>query len=127
MGIVNPYKPEDLLIVDIADENIGKIIEVFIYQDRLIIVDENGLIHQYGMMDSKFLTPLNLSQKLTKVYYSTSRLLLIGFYGNKIIRYSPVDNNIQIDYVDGMIKDIDWTEKSFFALTEDGILWGKNF
>ncbi len=127
MGIVNPYKPEDLLIVDVLDERIGKIVEVFIYQDRLIIVDENGLIHQYGMMDSKFLTPLNLSQKLTKVYYSASRLLLIGFHGNKIIRFSPVDNNIQIDFVDGIIKDIDWTEKSFFALTEDGVLWGKNF
>lgn len=127
MGIVNPYKPEDLLIVDVADEKIGKILEVFIYQDRLIVVDDNGLIHQYGMMESKFLTPLNLTQKLTKVYYNSARLQLIGYYGNRIIRFSPVDNDIQVDYVQGVIKDIDWTDRSFFALTEDGILWGKGF
>jgi len=38
-----------------------------------------------------------------------------------------VDNDIQVDYVQGVIKDIDWTDRSFFALTEDGILWGKGF
>jgi WD40 repeat protein len=127
MGIVNPYKPEDLLIIDVADENIAKIIEVFIYQDRLLIVDENGLIHQFGMIDSKFLTPINLSTKLTKVYYDTSRLLLIGYSGNTVIRYSPVDNNIDLDYVDGIIKDVESTADSFFVLTTEGVLWGKKF
>ena len=126
-GLTNPFKPSELLVMDVPDAESLHPILSFIFQDRMLIASSNGQVYPYYLLTETMGMPIPVSSHFQKAYYNASRLVLIAFSGNKVYRYYPMDNNILIDTVPSQILDVDWTSSSFYALTEEGILWKKDF
>jgi len=125
MAIVNPYNPGEAVVVDISELDNGKILEAFLYNNKLGFVDSKGKVYYYNIIENKLGITIDLSDSLENAYYNPDAYKVIGFVDNSVVIYSVVDNNIENFKVDSDVVDLDWIGTNLYVLCSDGVIYEK--
>ncbi len=125
-AIVNPFNPGEAVVVDISELKNDKLISAFVYNNKLGFVDSKGMVYYYNILENKIGITIELAKSMNKAYYNSEAIKLIGFTGNTVVIYSPVDNNIENLVVSSEIVDLDWIGSRLYVLCKDGVIYEKD-